>query len=286
MKQPVELNQFNYVVIYIWRSTEGGARGLGHVAAKIHCPEIHVNHEDPEYPFVSLWPGDGGDENKRWHKKFNEVFNAEHDHGPNQTFVFFTLDVLKMIARFNTLKLQTASWVMMPKKDESLDLDSIHQNCCTVVWNVLKAGGLKGPNGIFTDKEFETVLSTMKTATSAKGVSLTPQSSSQFFKTSSKDNHQTKMVDSGTSTLTWQALLSDECYGPDLLFEIILKAKKREVEKMMKKNRDDPRLITRFEGHTNLQKSDRTIDTEIHGIETLDYSAATFVGNSAEKGFK
>lgn len=282
MEEPNEMdqiNQFDHVVVYIWRSSGVGGRGVGHVAARLHWADYNRDI------FVSLWPGDEHDANKRWHKNFQEVFNAEHDHGPNQTLVFFTLDIPSMIARLNTLKIQTEEWVMMPTKEESLNPETIHHNCCTAVWNVLKAGRINGPNGLFTDKEFKTAVSTAKSNTSSKASAQLPHSSSQLFAASSKsqDSHQTRMVASGPSTLTWESLLSGERYGPDILFEILKKAKMKEVEKIYYENHEDPRLAVHFPGHNDLQKSDGLFDEGIYGDETEDYSAGRLLANSSRK---
>lgn len=282
MQDTDEINRFDHAIVYIWRSTGGGGRGVGHVAANLHLAQFNKNI------FVSLWPGDEDDEEKSWHKDFNEVFNAEHDHEPNQTLVFYMLDIPAMMARFNTLKIQTQAWVMMPKKDESLNLESLHHNCCTAVWSVLKAGRIKGTDGIFSDKEFDTVLRRVKAVTLSKGCAQVPHSSSQFFSAASKsqDSNQTTMVASGPSTLTWETLLSGERYGPDVLYEILTATKKQEVERMIAKDPHDPRLIVEFKGHENLTKRDGVIDTKTCAVETTEFTAATLMSKIFEKGCK
>lgn len=265
-----EINAYDHVVVYIWGTTGGGGRGVGHVAANIH---VAGPNQDT---FVSLWPGYEGNEKLTWQKNFNEVFNTEHDHGPSTVLVFYTLDVLSMLARFSTLQMQTLEWVMMPNKTESLDSESIHHNCCTAVWSVLKGGKIFGEKGILSESELKTVLSVAKVKLPMKGVSQLPQSTSKFFQASSqsKDSQNISMVASGPSTLTWEALLEGERYGPDMLYEILTKAKKNEVKKMLHADSHDARLKLKFPGHKSVFKKDGTMVTENNvGIETEAFCA-------------
>lgn len=270
MRQEELINRFDHVVVYIWGTTGGGGRGVGHIAVNLHLANINND------AFVSLWPGNKEGDSLTWQYKFNEVYNAEHDHGPTSVLVFYTLDVLAMIARFNTLKMQTEAWVMMPTKQQSLASDSPFHNCCTAVWSLLKEGGIYGPKGIFTEKEFHSVVSTAKMKLPIEGSRQIPRAAGQFSKASSKsqDTHHTSMAASGPSTLTWEALLSGERYGPDMLFEILTKAKDKEKEKIKKANPRDARLTVQFTGHRNVLRADGMFDEGVHGAETGNHAVA------------
>jgi hypothetical protein len=268
MQDERDLSQYNHVIVYIWGSSGGGGRGVGHVAASVH-------RVDPDYTkketFVSLWPGYTEDQTLTWQKDFNEIYNAEHDHGPTSVFVFYTLNILKIQARLSTLQFQTESWVMMPSKQESEDPQSVNHNCCTAVWNVLKAGGLCGEaDGLLSEKEMKAALSKAKVKLLGQASSQAPQAVTKFFAASSKSqtSRQISMVASGPSTLTWETLLGGERYGPEMIRELLMDAKKKECQNMMAANPKDARLMLRFMGHKNLKRLDGTIDESYQGAST------------------
>jgi hypothetical protein len=280
MEAPREIDAHDHVIISIWGSSGGGGRGVGHVAANIHSARPNSDN------FVSLWPGNQAGKSLIWQKDFQEVFEAEHYHGPTTVLVFYTLDVPTMIGPYNTLCLQTESWVMTPTKVESLDPEARRHNCCTAVWNLLKAGGICGDGGILSESDFESVLRAAKIKLPVKGSSQMPQATSKLSKAGSKsqDVKASSRVASGPCTLTWEASLSGERYGPDMLYEILTKAKKKEVEKMEEADRDDVRLKLRFGGHNNLiGENDGFFNKNDVGAETEAFSAPTLRNACAPK---
>jgi hypothetical protein len=265
---PREINAHDHVIISIWGSSGGG--GVGHVAANIHFADYNSDN------FVSLWPGYEADESLIWQKDFQEVFEAEHYHAPTTVLVFYTLDVLSMMGRYNALCLQTESWVMNLSKEESLDPEARRHNCCTAVWNVLKAGRICGDEGILSESDFKSVLSTAN-----MNLPVRPAVNHRLFWMNLPVR---PAVNRGPSTLTWEALLSGERYGPDMLFEILTKAKKKEVEKMVADDPHDVRLMLRFGGHEGLKGEGGFILKENDvGAETEAFSTPTLRNACAPK---
>jgi hypothetical protein len=159
-----------FVVVHIWRPRQGdkcrtSVRALtgglaGHVSLSIFKP-------DGTSSYASFWPSISGKKANGsigMMKSYAEDCAGEGGRPADASIPFFTLDIQKIEAAFNALNCQCKKdeikWVAQVV--ENVSITSEKQNCATLVWTILKAGGierynpqLKGPSDKALRKKYK-----------------------------------------------------------------------------------------------------------------------------------
>ena len=122
-------------IIRIWSGASYLEGQVGHVSFEI--PSLRL--------YVSLWPGEPTTVGlfphiikPRWHNLADDINAEERD--ADHVFYLFSLDIEQMRKYYDERKLNIVGWML---QGQSGSVRANTENCTTLVYGVLKAGGIE-----------------------------------------------------------------------------------------------------------------------------------------------